>query len=102
MEYKVDFKAISWDSPLEGMRQKIRRLGERQLRLVEYAKDLPPHWCEKGHIGYLLEGKMEIRFADGSQIVSAGDGIASPSGQEHRHMAVILTEKVTCFFLEDV
>jgi len=83
------------------MRQKIHRIGDRRLRLVEYAKGLAPHWCDKGHIGYVLEGEMEIRFDHEVQLYAPGDGIFIPNGEAHRHMATILTDTVTVIFVED-
>lgn len=102
IHYKVDFKIIPWESPVEGLRQKIHIIGSQQLRLVEYSKNLSAHWCGKGHIGYVLEGKMEVKFEHDIQIYSRGDGIFIPGGQEHKHMATVLTDKVTVIFVEDV
>ncbi|MBI5570429.1 MAG: cupin domain-containing protein [Desulfomonile tiedjei] len=100
-QYKADFASIPWESPLEGMRQKIHRIGDRRLRLVEYTKGLAPHWCDRGHIGYVLEGEMEIRFDHEVQLYAPGDGIFIPNGEAHRHMATILTDTVTVIFVED-
>ena len=100
--YKVDFQIIPWESPLEGLRQKKYKFGGQQLRWVEYSKNLPSHWCEKGHIGYVLEGQMEIKFENDVQIYSPGDGIFIPAGPEHKHMARVLTDKVIVILVEDV
>lgn len=100
--YKVDFQSIPWSSPANGVRQKVYRSGDRQLRLVEYSRDMPPHWCEKGHYGYVLNGRMEIRFENEVHTFSSGDGVFLPSGSEHKHMAKILTDTATVFFVEDV
>lgn len=86
---------------MEGMRQKIHNLGSRQLRLVEYSKKLPPHLCERGHIGYVLQGQMEVQFEHEIQHYSPGDGIVIPGGQEHKHMARVLTDTVTLIFFEE-
>jgi quercetin dioxygenase-like cupin family protein len=102
IQYKVDFKGIPWESPIAGMRQKIHKAGSRQLRLVEYAKELTPHWCEKGHMGYVLQGAIEIQFENEVRIYSSGDGISIPHGQEHIHMARVLSDTVTVIFVEDV
>ena len=102
MQHRVDFKSIPWVSPAKGIQQKIYKADRRQLRLVEYSKDMPPHWCEKGHIGYVLDGKMEIRFENEVHLYSAGDGVFIPSGQEHRHSAKMLTDTVTVIFVEDI
>ncbi|MHC4707131.1 MAG: hypothetical protein ACYS8I_08610, partial [Planctomycetota bacterium] len=43
--------------------------GGRKLRLVEFSKEfVEPDWCSRGHIGYVLEGQMEVNF-DGKVIV---------------------------------
>jgi len=87
---------------MEGLRQKIHKSGSQQLRLVEYSKNLSPHWCEKGHIGYVLEGQMKVKFEHDVQTYSPGDGIFIPGGPEHKHMATIITDKVTVIFVEEV
>lgn len=100
MQYKVAFESLPWDSPIAGLRQKVHQIGTRQLRLVEYSKNLPPHWCEKGHIGYLLEGEMEIRFEQEVQRYRPGDGIVIPDGPEHKHSGTVLTDTATVVFVE--
>jgi len=87
---------------MEGLRYKAVRHGSSQLRLVEYTKDLKPHWCEKGHIGYLLEGRFEIAFDRGAVEFNGGDGIFIPAGHEHRHMGKVLSDVVRVIFVEDV
>ena len=86
MDYLVDFENLPWQSPMKGIRFKAVTHGSRRLRLVEYTRDLEPHWCEKGHIGYMLEGRFEITFDGGSFKFNPGDGIFIPPGREHRHM----------------
>jgi len=71
------------------------------LRLVEYTPDLAPHWCERGHTGYLLEGRLEITFDNGVHVFEPGDGIFIPAGAEHRHMGRALTDTVRVVFVED-
>jgi ethanolamine utilization protein EutQ (cupin superfamily) len=100
--HRVDFKEIAWDSPMQGVRSKALGHRGKQLRLVEYTPAMEPHWCEKGHIGYVLDGRFEIRFADETLIYEPGDGVFIPSGREHRHMGRALTDVVRCAFVEDV
>ena len=101
-QYKVDFASMSWETPMDGLRFKATRQGGRQLRLVEYTKDMEPHWCEKGHIGYLLAGQFEIRFEGEVAIYNPGDGIFILSGPEHKHMGIALTDLVRAVFVEEV
>lgn len=68
---------------------------------VKYSNDLPAHWYEKGHIGYVLQGEIEIRFDDQTQTYGPGDGILIPDGPEHRHVGKVLSETVTVVFVEN-
>lgn len=99
---KVDFNALAWQAPMEGLRFKARQQGGRQLRLVEYTREMEPHWCEKGHIGYVLEGRFEIQFDNEAMVFGPGDGMFLPPGRGHRHMGKVLSDVVRCIFVEDV
>ena len=101
MQYKVNFDALPWEEPISGLRCKTFKQVGRQIRLIEYSHDLIPHWCYRGHFGYVLEGKMEITFDTGVEIYESGDGVFLPPGEEHRHMARILTDFVRVIFVED-
>lgn len=101
ISYRIDFESIPWESPIAGVRQKVCMSGSRQLRLVEYSKDLPAHWCEKGHIGYVLQGQIEIRFDREVHTYGPGDGVFIPDGPEHKHMGRVLSDTVTLVFVED-
>ena len=101
-QYKVDFESIPWGSPMDGLRFKARKQEGRQLRLVEYTRDMESHWCEKGHIGYVLEGRFEIRFEDETAVYNPGEGIFIPSGAQHKHMGKVLTDVVRVIFVEEV
>ena len=100
--YKVTFDDLSWETPMDGIRFKAVWHGGKQLRLVEYTKAMPPHWCEKGHIGYVLEGQFEIAYEKDVEVYDVGDGVFIPSGSEHKHMGRALTEVVRIVFVEEV
>jgi ethanolamine utilization protein EutQ (cupin superfamily) len=102
MSYRVGFDEIAWESPVPGVRHKIRTGGTKCLRLVEYSDRMKAHWCSKGHMGLILEGRFEIEFADGKRIFEAGDGVFIPGGEEHRHRARVLGDPVRALFVEDV
>jgi quercetin dioxygenase-like cupin family protein len=101
-QYRVDFESAPLETPMSGLRFKAVAHGGRRLRLVEYTKDMEPHWCDKGHVGYILEGRFEIRFDRVTEIFNPGDGVFIPPGEEHRHMARAITEVVRAVFVEDV
>ena len=101
--YKVDFKSTPWETPVVGVRFKIYKQGDKQLRLVEFTNEfVEPDWCTKGHIGYILEGQLEVNFDGRVVIFNPGDGLFIPAGEEHKHMAKVLTDVVKLILVEDV
>ncbi len=99
--YKIDYSLIDWESPMEGVRHKVSSANGRRLRLVEYTRAMPPHWCEKGHIGYILDGRFEIEFAEETHVFEKGDGLFIPDGPAHKHRARVLSDVVRGIFVED-
>ncbi|MCK5146294.1 cupin domain-containing protein [bacterium] len=102
MDYRIDFERLEWEIPFEGVRHKFLDQNGTRLRLVEYSENMPPHWCERGHVGILLEGRMEIEYVSETVLYKKGDGVHIPSGEEHRHRAVILSEIALCLFVENI
>jgi ethanolamine utilization protein EutQ (cupin superfamily) len=100
IQYKVNFSDLDWEEPIDGVRCKIFKQGDKQLRFVEYSREMPPHWCEKGHYGYILDGKFEIEYQNGRVVYQTGDGVFIPDGKEHRHRAKVLSESVKVIFVE--
>ena len=101
LQYKVNFDNLDWEEPLEGVRCKVCRQGDRQIRLVEYSREMPLHWCEKGHYGYILDGRFEIEYQNEKIVYQTGDGVFIPDGEEHRHRARVLSEVVKVVFVEN-
>ena len=101
MNYRVDLAALAWESPVAGVRHKLHRVDARVLRLVEYSREMAPHWCQKGHVGHIVEGALEIEFQTGKLRFEGGDAVFIPPGEEHAHRAVVLTAVVTALFVED-
>ena len=101
-DYKIDFENLPWESPMTGVRHKIIKDKIKQLRVVEYGKEMPPHWCEKGHMGYVLAGQMEIAFDTTSVLLGPGDFLHIPTGADHRHRARVIGDKAVLMMVEDV
>jgi quercetin dioxygenase-like cupin family protein len=101
-QYKVDFESMAWETPAVGVKCKAYQQDNKKLRLVEFSREfVEPDWCTKGHIGYILEGKMEIDF-DGKVIeFGPGDGIFIPAGEKHKHKGRVLTSTVKAVLVED-
>ena len=102
LQHKVNFDDIEWESPIEGVKYKKYKYNNKQMRLIEYTHEMPPHWCETGHYGLILEGEMEIEYPDEKIIYKKGDGVFIPDGAEHKHRGRVITESVKVIFIEDV
>jgi quercetin dioxygenase-like cupin family protein len=97
---RLDFEALPWDAPAEGVRSKAVSRDGRHVRLVEFAPGfLDPEWCRKGHAGYVLEGRLELAFADGAEAFSPGDALVIPAGDAHR--ARVVEGPVRLFLVEE-
>jgi hypothetical protein len=100
---EINFDALEWQSPLPGARFKAYRSGGKQIRLVVFTSDfIEPHWCEKGHIGLILEGNLEVDFKGNVVIYQKAEGIFISPGPECAHKARSLTPVVRLVLVEDV
>jgi quercetin dioxygenase-like cupin family protein len=100
--YKVDFESMPWETLITGIRFKAYEKGGRKLRLVEFSKEFVERdWCTKRHIGYVLEGQMEIDFDGRVVAFRPGDGVFIPAGEKHKHKGRVLTDKVRAILVED-
>jgi ethanolamine utilization protein EutQ (cupin superfamily) len=98
--YKIELDNLPWESPMEGIRHKRIVIGDMIIRHVEYSKLTPFHWCEKGHIGYVINGELEIQFNNERQKYKSGDCIIIPDGPDHKHAGKVLSNTVNIFFIE--
>ncbi|MHC1574236.1 MAG: hypothetical protein ACXQTY_00310 [Candidatus Methanogasteraceae archaeon] len=100
----IDFKNMGWESPTSGIRYKVYARGNQRIRLVEFSEDFnEPDWCTRGHVGYVLEGRLTIDF-DGELIdFMSGDGIFIPEGEESKHRGKVARgEKALVILFEEV
>lgn len=101
--YRVAFNELEWQSPLPGVRFKVFRSGNKQIRLAEFSSEfVEPEWCDKGHVGYLLEGILEIDYHGRVVTYKAGDALFIPPGTESGHKARSLTAVTRLVLVEDV
>jgi len=100
--FKVSFDELEWQQVRPDVRQKVYVEGSRQIRLVEFeTSEGAEHWCETGHIGYVLQGSLSISF-DG-QVISfkAGDGLFIPPGAASKHRSVAISSGTRLLMVED-
>jgi quercetin dioxygenase-like cupin family protein len=101
--FKIDFDGMEWQQMRPDVRQKTYCEGSRIVRLVEFAtSDGPEHWCNDGHIGFVLKGALSISF-DGQVVAfKVGDGLFIPHGVESRHRAVSIEPGTQLLMVEDL
>jgi len=75
----------------------------QQIRLVKFTSEfIEPHWCEKKHIGLILEGSLEVDFKSNIVIYQKAEGIFISPGPDSAHKARSLTPVVRLVPVEDV
>ena len=100
--FKVDFEGMAWEDGRPGVRHKVYQEGSRLLRMVEFdTSDGDPHWCERGHIGLVLAGGLEIEFDGRVLSFSAGDGLFIPPGKANAHRGVTIEPVTRLILVED-
>jgi quercetin dioxygenase-like cupin family protein len=94
---------MEWQEVRPDVRQKVYCEGSRQIRLVEFdTSDGAEHWCEAGHIGYVLKGSLRISFNGEEIAFKAGDGLFVPAGAATKHRSVSITAGTQLLMVEDV
>jgi hypothetical protein len=74
--FAINFDELQWASSLPGARFKSFSRDGKILRIVEFTHEfVEPHWCEKGHVGVVLNGELEIDFKD--KVVRYPEGTAN-------------------------
>jgi quercetin dioxygenase-like cupin family protein len=66
---------------------RTRQLGEIQLRHVEYSpKYIADHWCHKGHIVFVVSGRLVIEHLGGAPyLLTQGASYHVPDGDVPPH-----------------
>lgn len=102
-EVKINFFEFSWDVTKTGVRSKTAVRNGRKLRLVEFTSEfVEPVWCAKNHVGYVLDGELEIIFPDRTEKFKAGDGIIITGGESERHKAKCTGSVARLVLVEDM
>lgn len=73
------------------------------IRLVEFSDEFnEKDWCTKGHVGYVLEGRLLIDFDGTVTEFTTGDGLFIPKGEGNRHRGHVRTgEKALVVLFEE-
>ena len=103
---RVPFEELPWTADAPGIRAREVEVGGARWATVEYeAGAAREDWCEEGHRGFVISGRIEYEFDDGGEPLRALEGEAfflppAPLG-EGAHRGRNPSESPTRLFLID-
>ena len=99
---RVDFETIPWQVMAPGARHKMVERDGKRIRLLELTDSfIENDWCLKGHVGYLIEGELELTFEIRTERLKPGDGFLI-RGKVDRHRARTLSPLALFLVVEDI
>jgi hypothetical protein len=102
-QYRILFDELEWQDGIRGARFKAFRSGNKQIRLLEFTSAfIEPDWCEKGHVGFVVFGELEIDFRGKLVRYPQGSAIFIPSAAESGHKARSISAVTQLFLVEEV
>ena len=85
-DFLVSFKSMKWQNTSPGIRYKEYIKDNQRIRLVEFSEQFNEvDWCTKGHVGYVIEGKISINFSGRIIDFKSGDGLFISEGEGNKH-----------------
>lgn len=101
--YRILLDELAWQDAIPGARFKAHREGGKQIRLLELTSDfVEPDWCEKGHVGMVLKGELEIDFRGKLVRYAEGAVLMIPAGAASGHKARSIASVTQLFLVEDI
>jgi hypothetical protein len=98
---RIPFESMQWQNAAPGLRFKVYRSGNKQIRLLEHSQEfVEPDWCVKAHSGLVLKGELEIDFHGRNVRFPEGSGLFITAGEKHKGRPI--TSSVLLFLVEDI
>lgn len=73
----VPLNEAAWSEAEAGVREREAEVDGARWAVVEYEPGAGrSEWCEDGHRGYVVRGRIEYEFDDGRQLLAASEGEA--------------------------
>jgi hypothetical protein len=104
LDYLINFAKMEFEVLQEGFAQKKFTQDNKVLRLLKINDAFTEsNWCMKGHVGYVLSGKMKINFNGQLQSYKQGDGLWIKEGESSKHKLIMeQDEEVQLLLFETV
>ncbi len=100
---KIDFASEGWHATAPGARHKVVERSGKRVRVAEFGTEfVEPDWCLKGHVGYVLEGNLELELEDRTERLGPGDGFVIRPGGIDKHKAHAVGATARLLLVEDV
>lgn len=100
----IDFPNMPWErwqKPGAEGRVKMMFVGDKRIRILELPAGFrEENWCEKGHVGYVLQGQFTIEFRNHEVACGPGMGFVIPDGDPHRSRG-LPGDPTTVFVVDD-
>lgn len=102
-KHLIEFDQQPWINAAKGLRYKVYKAGNQQIRLAEFSKGfIEEDWCLNGHAGYVLEGSCTIDFNGAEEYFRIGDVVMIPAGVQDKHKLSIQGEEKVLFLLFEI
>jgi hypothetical protein len=85
---KVDFKQIKWRKVLGNGRDGREKASESPTKLIRLLEFSPKWnektWCELGHVGYILKGRLCLSLGKEEVRIAEGQAFVIERGEKHK------------------
>jgi hypothetical protein len=88
----------AWQDVTEQVRQKAKDFQGKKVRILELQAGFCEHsWCNKAHIGYVIEGAVDFEFETERRSFRVGDVFMISSAEPHK---ASISEKAVLFVVD--
>jgi hypothetical protein len=95
------FAGLPWNDIAPGAREKAFQFPVFTVRLLELSPGFEEtQWCRRQHLGFVLQGSLEIEFVNRSVAYQQGDGLVIPGGESGRHRSKVGDKTVVLYLID--
>jgi quercetin dioxygenase-like cupin family protein len=81
----LPFPHLEWQTGVATDLERKKAIDPVAAALLEFAPGfVDPQWCERGHVGLVLEGELSFDLDGSQETLSHGEGFVIDAGTRHR------------------